>query len=79
MLGTSGYARVPRDAYYTPAWVTEALLSQVSFRGAVWEPAAGGGDMSSVLRSAGYHVVETDIAWPDSIDFLRQQLRSGLS
>ena len=74
MLGNSGYERILSDAYYTERWVTEALLSQVRFRGAVWEPAAGRGDISVVLRGAGYNnVIESDIAWPDSVDFLRQR------
>ena len=73
MLGTSGYARRERDAYPTPLWVTEALInSQVEFRGDIWEPAAGAGDMASILRWF-YRVVATDIGWADSTDFLQQQ------
>jgi hypothetical protein len=74
VLGNSGYERIPNDAYYTERWVTEALLSQVRFRGALWEPAAGRGDISAVLRGAGYNnVIESDIVWPDPVDFLRQR------
>ena len=57
MLGNSGYERILNDAYYTERWVTETLLSQVRFRGAVWEPAAGRGDISVGLRGAGTYVI----------------------
>ena len=50
-----------RDFYATPAWVTEALLQHVRFRGPVWEPCCGDGAMSSVLAEHGYDVVSTDI------------------
>src|SRR5262249_35766807 len=53
MLGTSGYALRPNGQYFTPTWVTEALLSRVGFRGVIWEPAAGAGDMVKPLRVAG--------------------------
>ena len=69
MLGTSGYERRQRDSYYTQAWVTEALVSQVELRNTLWEPAAGRGDMTAVLRDAGYRVTESDIAWSESFDF----------
>jgi hypothetical protein len=45
MLGTSGYERRQRDSYYTQAWVTEALDSQVELR--KWKHAGPG-----VLRYA---------------------------
>ena len=50
-----------RDFYATPAWVTEALLQHVRFRGPVWEPCCGDGAMSSVLTEQGYDVVSTDL------------------
>ena len=40
---SSGYERIEGDAYYTPAWVTEALLSVERFDGAVLDPCGGGG------------------------------------
>ncbi|CAK0778496.1 hypothetical protein CCP2SC5_820005 [Azospirillaceae bacterium] len=55
------FDRMDNDAYYTPDWCTEALLSRVKFRGAIWEPAAGLGRMSAVLRAGGYDVIESDI------------------
>jgi hypothetical protein len=57
----SGYEREGQDFYATPAWVTEALLRHVRFRGPVWEPCCGDGAMSSVLAEHGYDVVSTDL------------------
>jgi hypothetical protein len=66
MLGTSGFVRRRLDAYFTPAWVTEALLSKVDLPShVVWEPAAGRGDMVAVLKRAGFLVYATDIIGPD--------------
>lgn len=45
----SGYASVALDKFYTPRWVTEALLSVETFAGGVWDPAAGRGDMLDVF------------------------------
>jgi hypothetical protein len=57
-----GYARVERDLYPTPSWVTEALLRHVDVAGMViWEPAAGRGDMAQVLRGRARRVHCTDI------------------
>lgn len=58
----SGYELQAGDAYYTPEWVTDALLDVEQFNDPVWEPAAGGGHMVSVLRACGYHTHPTDIA-----------------
>ena len=58
----SGYQREGRDFYATPAWVTEALLRHVRFRGPIWEPCCGDGAMSTVLTQHGYQVTSTDIA-----------------
>lgn len=65
----SGYARKPRDAYMTPAWVTWAVIEELRLRGRgllapgsmIWEPACGTGQMSQVLAAAKLHVVESDI------------------
>jgi|SRR5215471_11390160 len=57
------YARVARDLYPTPAWITEELLRHFDLtKTTVWEPAAGKGDMVSYLRDSGVWVVATDIA-----------------
>lgn len=57
----SGYERKERDLYETPAWVTEALLPHLRDNiEVVWEPATGGGKMSTVLKRH-FDVIETDI------------------
>lgn len=61
-IHVSGYERKGRDFYATPDWVTEALLSHITFRGPVWEPCCGTGAMSKVLAAHGHDVVSTDIA-----------------
>lgn len=57
----SGYERKDRDLYETPEWVTQALIDHFTFSRSVWEPAAGSGKMSNILKKASYNVVETDI------------------
>ncbi|HEX3574581.1 MAG TPA: hypothetical protein VHU42_08285 [Rhodopila sp.] len=73
-IHVSGYEREGRDFYATPAWVTEALLRHVRFRGPVWEPCCGDGAMSLVLAGHGYDVVSTDLVdrgfGTPGIDFL---------
>ncbi|MGC8542256.1 MAG: hypothetical protein ACP5QA_16750 [Phycisphaerae bacterium] len=61
-IHNSGYDRKERDFYATPAWVTEALLRHIKFRGPIWEPCCGTGAMSTVLIRHGYEVKSTDIA-----------------
>jgi hypothetical protein len=59
----SGYERRQLDLYETPAWVTRALVPHLPvIVGAVWEPAAGSGQMVAALRAAGFAVHGTDIA-----------------
>lgn len=60
-LYSSGYERIERDAYYTPAWCTEVLLQHVKFNEVIWECAAGTRAMSRVLEAGGYKVVSSDI------------------
>jgi hypothetical protein len=67
----SGYERKERDLYETPAWVTEAVIGYIDVNRYVWEPAAGSGKMSAVLRRHGMEVSETDIESGD--DFLLSQ------
>lgn len=45
----SGYERIGLDKYFTPAWVTQALLSVERFHEGVWDPAAGDGAILSAL------------------------------
>jgi hypothetical protein len=58
----TGYARIDRDFYPTPAWVTETLADFISVQGkSVWEPACGDGRMSEALAAAGARVFSSDI------------------
>ena len=57
-----GCARVERDYYPTPDWVTEALAERIKLAGLrVWEPACGDGRMAEALKAAGAVVHATDI------------------
>ena len=59
----SGYERRQLDLYETPVWVTRALVPHLpAIVGAVWEPAAGSGQMVAALQGAGFVVDGTDIA-----------------
>jgi hypothetical protein len=59
----SVYVRIERDMYETPAWVTEALLPHLpAWCRMIWEPAAGSGKMSRVLKSFADTVVSSDIS-----------------
>lgn len=55
------YERMPRDSYYTPEWVTDALLECVTFPFSIWEPACGGLHLVDCLRKNGYSVLGNDI------------------
>lgn len=57
----SGYERIPRDAYATPAWVTHALRPHIDVPDLVWEPAAGEGKMVAALKEWGCDVMSSDI------------------
>lgn len=71
------HPRQDNEKYYTPAWVTWALLNRARFSHEVWEPAAGGGHMAQVLGEAGYAVEASDVApdhqWVQPFDFLGSQ------
>lgn len=64
----SGHARIERDAYMTPAWVTEILLAEIAggvrlpCRSIVWECAAGTGQMVAAIESAGLSCIASDVA-----------------
>ena len=49
------------DRYYTPQWVTEALLEHVHVTGFVLEPCAGMGGIADVLERRGRPVIRCDI------------------
>lgn len=59
----SGYKRKANEAYYTPAWVTEALLPHLRIAppAKVHEPADGNGAISRVLRKQGFKVSVSDL------------------
>lgn len=65
----SGYARIERDAYETPEWVTNALVCNLDYQGAIWEPACGSGKMVNALRVDFTSVYGSDIA--TGYDFLK--------
>lgn len=50
-VGASQYDRIEHEKYFTPPWVTEALLSVEPFK-AVWDPAAGDGGILKALPHA---------------------------
>jgi hypothetical protein len=56
------YERQRNEKYFTPAWVTEALLDREAFWGGVWDPAAGAGHITDVVRKTlGGVVIGSDI------------------
>lgn len=56
-LAPSQYERIENEKYFTPGWVTHALLSVETFRGLVLDPAAGAGNIMDVLTA---HNIEND-------------------
>ncbi|CAA2142807.1 hypothetical protein [Hyphomicrobium sp. ghe19] len=65
----SGYERIERDAYMTPAWATHALTKEIMgprFRRGmtVWEPAAGTLQMVDALEADGLEVIPSDLHAP---------------
>jgi hypothetical protein len=58
----TGFARIEKDFYPTPAWVIGALAERVKLAGMrVWECACGDGRMSEALKAVGASVYSTDI------------------
>lgn len=60
LVGTSA-GRPTDDFYCTPPEAVEALLGVEKFEGTIWEPAAGLGHISEVLKSHGHEVISTDL------------------
>jgi hypothetical protein len=57
-----GYARVERDFYPTPNWVTAELAGIIDIRSeSIWEMACGDGRMSEALKAAGADVFSSDV------------------
>lgn len=78
--------RKPADFYPTPSDVTYSLLPYIEpvlpVGSRVWEPACGDGAMSTVLESAGYDVVSTDLREDSGygrggVDFLAENSPTG--
>ena len=60
------------DYYATEPKATEILLENEKFQNVIFEPAAGEGHISKVLKRAGYTVVTSDIvARGESLDFIQ--------
>ena len=62
--GDSSHAKEERqqnDYYATEPKAAEELLKVESFSHIIWEPACGGGHISTVLRQHGYKVLSTDL------------------
>ena len=59
----SNFDRIEGERYWTEHWITEALISRAGefIPDHIWEPAAGRGDITSVLHGHGYDVVSSDI------------------
>jgi hypothetical protein len=73
----SGYARIERDNYETPHWVTHALMLHIPVRvKTIWEPAAGRGQMVAALESK-FYVEASDIT--TGCDFLSGEHKSMAS
>lgn len=72
----SGYAKVGGDKFYTPAWVTKALLSVETFDGGIWDPAAGDGQIIMALPAGAYGSdIAPDVDWVKAVDFF--DVRAG--
>ncbi len=53
--------RVHGDHYPTPLPAIEKLLEKENFRGTIWEPACGEGNISTVLTDNGFRVYSSDL------------------
>jgi hypothetical protein len=65
----SEYELLPGDCYYTPAWVTEALLSAEDFPEPIWEPACGAGHITRIFERRGILYDSSDLM-AGGLDFL---------
>jgi hypothetical protein len=73
------YPRIENEAYYTPEWVTQALMRTAQFPldASVYEPACGAGDMVKVLAGYFANVVYSDITHPGGDFLLCDRLPDG--
>lgn len=76
-LYESGYERMEGDRYWTHSWLTTALLQSVGFiPNEIWEPAAGRGDITRVLRDNGFSVFSSDVNMSEFSDFEGEEAES---
>ena len=71
----SEYELLPGDCYYTPAWVTEALLDVEAFKEPIWEPACGADHMLDVFWGRGMDASGSDL--DTNCDFLSEMQGLG--
>lgn len=71
------WKRDPFDFYVEPLAVSDALFRVEEFRGEVWDPACGQGNVLNAAAAAGLNVIGTDIVqrtkaafWNGAADFL---------
>ena len=60
-FGSVAYEKDPHDYYCEPRWVVEDLADVESFWGAIWDPAAGSGNIPNVFRDRNHTTISTDI------------------
>jgi hypothetical protein len=76
--------RRKNDAYYTPTNAIEHLLSNYEIMGRIYEPCAGDGAISKVLKSNGFDIRTNDLYVDehdykqDARDFIPSSLHPGL-
>src|SRR5262245_52811880 len=61
LTGRHSYAERGHDCYSTPPVAVEALLEVEALPYCIWEPCAGRGAITDVLRQHGHEVVATDL------------------
>ena len=73
----SGYEKKDLEAYFTPAWVTHCLLDEIDFKGGVFDPCCGDGQIIKACLEAGHHADGSDIHYygfkPGEADFLEMK------
>lgn len=55
------WARHENDWYVEPEWCSRRLFEQEEFRGSIFDPACGGGNILKSARAAGYHAYGNDV------------------
>ena len=76
----SSYRRANLDWYVEPRSATKALLAVEKFRGEVWDPACGSGNIVSTCREHGLVAWGSDVErrgydFGQTVDFLRDEHR----